>query len=144
MSDALQIFLKGGFTPNLNDVTLHLQEKGLELETWEKASSLNDIDGFWPGKFKGEEVGFEFYIGEVDDDDLDAWDVQRSQLDGRDVMMELCYYTEKDLIAAIWFISFICESCDGITFDDNDELTVTAANSKQWREELLGQILKQG
>jgi|GEM_PF-2430838 hypothetical protein len=141
MSDALQVFLKDDFVPSLNDAILYLRKKGLELEEWEDALSLNNIDGFWPGKYKGEDAGFEFCIGEVDDDDLDAWDVERSQLEDRDVMMELCYYTEQDLVAAVLFISFICESCDGITFDENDELTVTAANSKQWREELLGQLL---
>lgn len=141
MSDALQVFLKSNLVPGLSDVVLNLRKSGLELEEWENASSLNDIDGFWPGKYKGEEAGFEFGIGEVDDDDLEAWDVERSQLEGRDVMIELCYHTEKDLIAAVLFISFICESCDGITFDEDDELTITAANSKQWREELLGQLL---
>ncbi|MFP3976790.1 hypothetical protein [Marinobacter sp. KMM 10035] len=141
MSDALQVFLKSDLVPGLNNAVLRLQEKGLELEEWEKASSLTDVDGFWPGKLNGEDAGFEFSIEEVDDDDLEAWDVERSQLEGRDLMMELCYYTEMDLAAAVLFISFICESCNGITFDENDELTVTAANSKQWREALLGQIL---
>lgn len=141
MSDALQVFLKSDLVPAINETILRMRENGVELEDWDNADSLNDIEGFWPGKLKGEDAGFEFSIDQVDDDDLEAWGVERNQMEGRDLMMELCYYTEKDLVASVLFVSFICESCDGITFDENDELTVTAANSKQWREELLGQLL---
>lgn len=141
MSDALQVFLSKQSIPSIDVLLQQLRDEGLELEEWSEPKTLSEIDGFWPGKFKGVDAGFEFCMGEVDDDDLDAWGVERSQLDGRDMMMELCYYTESDLIASVMFIDFICRSCGGITFDENDELTVTGSHLMQWKKEMLGDLL---
>lgn len=142
MSDALQVFLSKQSIPGMDELIQHLRDQGLELDEWnDEVEMLNDIDGFWPGRFKGRAAGFEFCMDEVDDDDLDAWGVERGQLDGRDMMMELCYYTESDLIASVMFIDFICRSCGGITFDGNDELTVTGSNLMQWKKEMLGDLL---
>lgn len=141
MSDAMQVFLESDDIPDLSVVMQSMRDEGLVLEEWDEADSLNDIEGFWPGKYKGKEAGFEFCIDDVDDDDLEAWEVDRSELEGRDVMIELCYSTDQDLVATVLFISFICESCNGITFNEHDELAITSANAKRWKNESLVQLI---
>lgn len=142
MSDALQVFLKKQSIPSIEALIKHLSGQGLELEKWDdEVETLNDIDGFWPGTLKGSDAGFEFGMEEVDNDDLDDWGVEPSQLEGRDMVMELSYHTENDLVASVLFIDFICRFCGGITFDENDELTVTESNSERWKKEMLGDLL---
>lgn len=138
MSEALQVFINANMIPDIAELQKELSEEGIELESWGKEiNSLHDIDGFWPGRCKGKDAGFEFSMAPVDLEDLEAWDVAIEQLGGRKLMMELCYYSEHDLVVAVSFIDVICQRYDGITFDENDELTVTAKNSGSWKREML-------
>jgi hypothetical protein len=141
MSDEMHVFIEKKNIPQLNDIKQYSKKKGLELEDFEGVTLLQDIDGFWPGTFQGEEAGFEFSIDAIDDEDLESWDISKSQLEKRDLMIELSYYTEEDLAAAAIFTSFICQYCDGITFDDNDELTITSTHAQAWESAMLEEII---
>lgn len=143
MSDSMIIFTRGNNLPNIEQLRQTLKSKGLELESWadEGFLTLEEIEGFWPGIYKGEEAGFEFFISEVDDEDLDNWDVDKLTLEGRDYCIELAFYDELDIVAAALCAVELCLQCDGITFDDEEELTINKSNCEAWARNLVNEIV---
>ena len=131
MSDSIIIFIRSNNIPEIDLLREALKNDGLELESWDE-SSIKDIEGFWPGRYKGKEAGFEFMLDEVDDEDLDDWGIEKEQLDGRDFMLDLAFYTELDVVASALCAAYFCKTCDGITFDDDEELTINAQNCDEW------------
>ncbi len=81
MSDSMIVFIRSNNLPEIDVLREELKKDGLELESWDE-DSIQGIEGFWPGTYKGEEAGFEFMIGEVDDEDLEDWDIDKEELDG--------------------------------------------------------------
>lgn len=139
MSDSMIVFVRSGKLPNVNGLRSAVSELGLTLESWDEEGidKLEDIEGFWPGEIKGEEAGFEFYAGEVDDEDLEDWEVDKDSLEGRDFMVDLAFSTELDVKASAITAAILCKMCDGLTFDDDEELTINAGNCMDWANNIL-------
>lgn len=131
MSDSLTVFIRSDHLPTIDELRNAMKNYGLELETWE-VDSLQDIVGYWPGVYKNEEAGFEFILEKLDDDDLESLDVGTEELEGRDFVLDLAFRTELDLTASALCAVYFCKKCDGITFDDNEELTVNSTNCDDW------------
>jgi hypothetical protein len=131
MSDSMIVFIRSEDIPTIQDLRNALKIEGVELEPWD-GKSLQDVEGFWPGKYKGQDAGFEFMLGEIDNDDLEDWGIGKEQLKGRDYMLELAFYTEEDIAASAICAAFFCKTCDGITFDDDGDLSVGSSNYKEW------------
>ncbi|MEI4550390.1 hypothetical protein [Pseudoalteromonas spongiae] len=136
MSDSMIVFIRSSKIPSIDELRREVASEGLELESWDE-ESLQDIEGFWPGTIKGQEAGFEFMLDEIDDEDLEDWGVDKDQLDGRDYMVDLTFRTEMDLAASAICASFFCKTCDGLTFDDDEELTINSSNCSQWASTML-------
>ena len=137
MSDSMIVFIRNEHIPKIDQLREALQVKGLTLESWDEASSIQEVEGFWPGRFKGEEAGFEFMLGEVEDDDLEDWGVKKSSLEGRELVIDLAYYTELDLSASAICAAYFIDLCDGVTFGDEDELSVNRSNADEWLKNYL-------
>ncbi len=137
MSDSMIAFLRSENIPTIEELRSELRQQGLELESWDEANSLEDVEGFWPAVYKDEEAGFEFLLMETDDEDLEDWEVDRSQLDGRDYTLELCFRTDPELTATALCVAHLCKRCDGLTFADDDELSINADNCDIWLENYL-------
>lgn len=71
-------------------------------------------------------------LGEVDDEDLESWGIEKEQLEGRSHMVELAFRSELEVTASALCAAYFCKICDGITFDDDDELTVNSSNCDEW------------
>lgn len=141
MSDSVLVFIRGSKLTTIDELREAVSTNGLELESWEE-DSLRDIEGFWPGIIQGREAGFEFMVDEIDTDDLDDWGVSLDELDGRDLVVDLAYRTEMDIAATAICASFFCERCDGLTFDDDEELLINSSNCSAWSNKLLKEVLK--
>jgi hypothetical protein len=139
MSDSILVFVRCEKLPSVNQLRLTLSALGLELKTWEK-EKLEEIEGFWPGSYKGEEAGFEFYVGQVEDEDLENWDVDRQELEECDYVVELCFYTEMDVLAATLCASALCKACDGLTFDNDEELSINSSNCEVWANRVISEL----
>ncbi len=141
MSDSIIIFVRSQKLPSVNQLRTAVSELGLTLESWEEEGidKLEEIVGFWPGEIKGEEAGFELCAGEVDDDDLEGWEVDKASLEGRDFMFDLAFRTELDVKASAITAAVLCKMCDGLTFDDDEELTINAENCMAWADRLLSE-----
>lgn len=144
MSETMIAFIRSENIPSINQLRNRLSEEGLELESWddEGLENLEDVEGFWPGKLKGDDAGFEFGLNEVDDEDLESWEIDKTKLEGRDLVVELSFYEELDVAAAILCLAVLCYECDGLTFDNDEELTINADNCMKWGREQADNIMQ--
>ena len=76
-------------------------------------------------------------LGEVEDEDLENWDIQKDTLEGRETVIELAYYSEHDLSASALCAAYFIELCDGVTFGDEDTLSVNKNNAEEWVKDYL-------
>ena len=131
------VFIRSEHIPKIDQLKEAMQAKGLKLESWDEASTIEEVEGFWPGEYNGEEAGFEFMLGEVEDEDLENWDIQKDTLEGRETVIELAYYSEHDLSASALCAAYFIELCDGVTFGDEDTLSVNKNNAEEWVKDYL-------
>lgn len=136
VSETIVVFVKSEKLPTIEVLREGLSASDLVLEEW-KGDSLEAIEGFWPALYHGKETGFEFFLGEIEDEDLESWDVEKKLLKGRDYVLMLDFRTEEELAASVLCAAYFCKNFEGITFDDDEELTVSADNCEAWLESYL-------
>jgi len=136
MSDSMLVFIEGSKLPRIKELRNEVKSMGLDLETWDK--DLISIEGFWPGKIKNEEAGFEFFIGKLEPEDLEDWELDEQDLSGRDYVIELAFRSELDVEATVIFIVALCKLSDASSFNEDGELKVNAENCIQWAKEEMG------
>ena len=136
MSDSMLVFVEGSKLPTVDALRDEVKTMGLDLEAWDEA--LTDITGYWPGKIKDEEAGFEFFAAKPDPQDLEDWEIDEEELSGRDYCVELAFHTELDVEATTICAVALCKLSDGITFNDDEVLDVNAGNCMQWAKDEMG------
>ncbi len=139
MSDSMIVFVKKSKLPNVNKLRDEVKSMGLELEEW--GESLEEIEGFWPGKVDGKEAGFEFFMEEIADEDLEDWEIKREELKERDFFIELAFYEELDIKACVIFVVALCILADAIALDEEGELSIDAKSCLKWAKEEMGYSL---
>jgi hypothetical protein len=136
MADSMLVFVEGSKLPKVEELRNEVKSLGLELEEWDE--NLIEISGFWPGQIRGEEAGFEFFAEKSDPDDLEDWEIDINELDGRNYTVELVFRTELDVEACVICIVALCKLSNAIAFDEDEELSVNSETCMQWAKEEMG------
>lgn len=136
MSDSMIVFVEGSKLPKVEELRNEVKSMGLDLEAWDE--ELINIEGFWPGKLKNEEAGFEFLADKLEPEDLEDWELDEKELGGRDYGIDLAFHSELDVEATVICIVALCKLSDAISFNENEELKVNAENCIQWSKEEMG------
>jgi len=140
MAESMFVFVESSQLPTVRALRKKVSLMGLELEEWEE--ELRAIEGFWPGKLRGQEVGFEFCIDKLQKEDKDELALNTNELNGRDYMIELSFYNELDVEAAVICVVALCQLSDGISFNENEELKVNRNNALEWAKDEMGYHLE--
>jgi hypothetical protein len=141
MADSMIMFVDSSKLPKVDELRNEVKLMGLDLEDWDE--NLIDIEGFWSGRIRDEETGFEFFIDKLDVEDLEDWDIDEKDLGGRNYVIELSIYSELDVEAAVSCTVALCKLSDAIAFNEDDELKVNANSCIQWAKEEMGYDLLQ-
>ena len=136
MSDSMIVFVEGSKVPKVEELRNKVKSMGLDLEAWDE--ELINIEGFWPGKIRNEEAGFEFFADKLEEEDLDDWELDEKDLDGRDYGIDLAFHSELDVEATVICIVALCKLSNAIAFNEEEELKVNAENCIQWAKEEMG------
>jgi len=136
MSDSMLVLVEGSKLPEVEELRAEVKSLGLDLDAWDE--ELIDIEGFWPGKIRNEEAGFEFFADKLEAEDLEDWELDEKDLDGRDHGVELAFHSELDVEATVICIVALCKLSNAISFNEEEELKVNAENCIQWAKEEMG------
>ncbi len=136
MSDSMLVLVEGSKLPTVEELRAEVKSLGLDLDALDE--ELINIEGFWPGKIKNEEAGFEFFANKLEAEDLDDWELDEKDLDGRDYGVELAFHSELDVEATVICIVALCKLSNAISFNENEELKVNVKNCIQWAKEEMG------
>jgi len=91
--------------------------------------SILEHEGFVPCTYDGKECGFEYWIDDVNEELLEDWELSAEELSGRDICITFTTRSDyTDLISSALSSSMLCHIADGLTFDDEEELTINAHN----------------
>ncbi len=137
MSVDITVFIHKDKLPTLKSLKHAINELDNKLSIDEEFS-INDHEGFVPCSYNGEECGFEYWIEEVDDELLDEWEIRKEEISGRN--MYLTFATRSgftDLISSALTSSVFCKLSDGLSFDDDEELTINSSNCIEYGQNIV-------
>lgn len=137
MSVDITVFVHKEKLPTLETLKNAINELDNQLNIDEEFS-INDHEGFVPCSYNGEECGFEYWIEEVDDELLDEWEITKEEISDRN--MYLTFATRSgftDLISSALISSAFCKISDGLSFDDDEELTINSSNCIEYGQNIV-------
>jgi len=139
MSESQIIFIEGDLIPSIEMVIKEESKRdyGVKFESWE-CSSTQEVAGYWPCKLNNDcDSGFEFSLEVLEESDIDDFEVDKNILKNKTHYVELTYRDQYEYKCAIALSAIFCKHCNGITFNENNELKIISKNSVKWAKKIL-------
>lgn len=145
MSESQIVFIEGASLPAIEKIQKEAQSRKYEIdiEFWD-VDCLSEVEGYWPCKVLGNDSGVEFFIGKLEKEDIESFEIEEELVKGKTHYVEMAFRDEDEYRVAAVLSSIFCKLCNGIAFDENYHLRITPKNAVRWAKKILNKGFNAG